>query len=68
MKKPNKHTRVTLFFTWSTGEADYVDLPFGLLKQMVKLIEEYDQKFVPIVQIDKGKYYFGTEKGTLKPL
>lgn len=66
--RPGKQTRVTLFFTWSTGEADYIDLPFGLLSPTVKILVGYDQNFIPIVQIGKGKFYFGTEKGTLKPL
>lgn len=63
-----KTDRVVLFFAWSTGESDFIDLPFGLLKQMVKLVEKYDQGFVPMVLVGKKKYYFGTEKGTLRPL
>lgn len=66
--KLEKNVRVILFFTWSTGEADYVDLPFGLLEPTVKILEGYYQNFVPIVQVGKKKYYFGTEKGTLRPL
>ena len=68
MKNPKKETRVTLFFTWATGESDYIDLPFGLLKKAVQICEKYNQYFVPIVRIGKEDYYFGTEKGTLKPL
>ena len=68
MKEPKKKTRVVLFFSWATGEGDYINLPYGLLPGAVKMLERYNQYFIPIVQIGKKKFYFGTEKGTLKPL
>jgi len=68
MNKIKKDTRVILYFQWATGESDYINLPCGLLKDVVKIVEKYDQYFVPVVQVGKGKFYFCSNKGTLRPL
>jgi len=60
--------RVVLFFSWATGEGDYIELPFGLLAGAVRMLMGYNQYFIPIVQVGKKKFYFLNEKGTLKPL
>ena len=68
MKELKKDTRVILFFSWATGEGDYINLPYGVIKHVVRVFEKFNQYYLPIVQVGKKKFYFSSRKGTLKPL
>lgn len=68
MAKLKRDNRMQLFFSWADGKGDFIDLPYGMLKDIVKILERYDQYCVPMVMAKGQKFFFVSETGKLEPL
>ncbi len=66
-----KDTRLTLFFQWADGKGDYATLPYGLLARVVKVLQDFDHQFIPVVRVDSGPtkgWYVCSKDGDLTPI
>lgn len=66
-KKFNRAERMILYFKWPDGKGDHIDIPFGILKEAAKILEQRNKDFLPVARI-AGKEYFYTKSGKLRTL